>query len=126
MIERWAADLLLIAHAGFVVFAVLGAGLVLRWGKVAWVHVPAACWAAWIEISGGLCPLTTWENQLRAAAGQSGYPGGFVEHYLVPVLYPAGLTREWQWLLAAGVVLANAALYALVIWKRLQRVGDRR
>ena len=124
MAERFAADAVLILHALFVLFAGLGALLVLRWRRVAWLHVPAACWAAWIELSGGICPLTHLENALRTKAGQVGYPGGFVEHYLVPILYPAGLTRETQWMLAALIVGTNVLLYAWLFRRRPMSRGE--
>jgi hypothetical protein len=114
---RLAADAVLLLHLGFIAFAVLGGLLALRWRRAPWLHLPAVAWAAWIESSGGLCPLTPLENRLRVLAGQSGYPGGFIEHYLLPWIYPAGLTREVQLVLAGFVVLVNLAVYAWV-WRR--------
>jgi hypothetical protein len=98
-------------HLAFVLFVVLGGFLVLRWPRLAWLHLPAAVWAALIEFAGWVCPLTPLENQLRRAAGTAEYAGGFVEHYLRPVLYPAGLTRGTQYVLGAAVVGVNAAVY---------------
>ena len=115
MLSRIAADAVVILHLLFVAFALLGALFALRWRWMTWVHLPAALWAAWIEMSGGICPLTNLENRLRAAAGQSGLGGGFVESYVLPVLYPAGLTRETQWLLAGLVVAVNALLYLRIL-----------
>ena len=112
-----AADALVVLHLAFVAFVVLGGLLVLRWRWIAWIHVPAALWGAWIEFAGWICPLTPLENRLREAAGQQGYATSFVEHYLMPVLYPATLTRELQWLLGAIVVGVNAVVY-LVAWRR--------
>ena len=114
---RLAADAVRLLHLGFIAFAVLGGLLALRWRRAPWLHLPAVAWAAWIESSGGLCPLTPLENRLRVLAGQSGYPGGFIEHYLLPLIYPAGLTREVQLVLAGFVVLVNLAVYAWV-WRR--------
>ncbi len=114
---RLAADAVLLLHLGFIAFVLLGGLLALRWPRAAWVHLPAAAWGVWIELSGALCPLTPLENRLRAAAGQAGYEGGFIEHYLLALIYPAGLTREAQWVLAALVVAANLAIYAWV-WRR--------
>ncbi len=114
---RLAADAVLLLHLGFIAFVLLGGLLALRWPRAAWVHLPAAAWGVWIELSGALCPLTPLENRLRAAAGQAGYEGGFIEHYLLALIYPAGLTREVQWVLAALVVAANLAIYAWV-WRR--------
>jgi hypothetical protein len=112
-----AADALVVLHLAFVAFVVLGGLLVLRWPRLAWVHVPAALWGAWIEFAGWICPLTPLENRLRAQAGQQGYATSFVEHYLMPVLYPAALTRELQWLLGGLVVGVNAAVY-FIVWRR--------
>lgn len=115
------ADLVLVAHLAFIAFAVLGALLALRWAWAPLVHLPALAWAAWIELTGGLCPLTPLENSLRRAAGESGYTASFVEQYLVPVVYPAGLTSRGQLWLGAGLLLLNALLYATVIARRRAR-----
>lgn len=122
MIYRALADVTAALHLAFVLFVVLGGLLVLRRPKLAWLHVPAALWGVWIEWSGGLCPLTPLENWLRARGAEPGYGGGFVEHYLLPVLYPGELTRELQWLLGALVLASNAALYLLVL-RRRRRTG---
>jgi hypothetical protein len=98
-------------HLGFVLFVVLGGLLVLRWPRLAWLHLPAAVWGALIEFAGWVCPLTPLENRLRRASGTAEYAGGFVEHYLLPVLYPVGLTRGVQYILGACVVVVNAAVY---------------
>ena len=111
------ADLVLVGHLAFVAFAALGGLLALRWAKAAWVHLPAVAWGAFIEVSGGVCPLTPLENRLREAAGGAGYEGGFVEHYLVPLLYPDALSRDTQFVLAALLVAGNVAIYALVWWR---------
>lgn len=118
MLPRLLADLLLLFHLGFVIFAVLGGLLVWRWSWAVWLHLPAAGWAAAIEVGGWICPLTPLENRLRLAAGQSGYSGGFVEHYILPVLYPAGLTRQVQFVLAVVVVAINLAIYGGLWWRR--------
>ncbi len=107
-------------HLGFVLFVVLGGLLVLRWPCLAWVHLPAAFWGALIEFAGWMCPLTPLENRLRRASGTAEYAGGFVEHYLLPVLYPVGLTRGAQYVLGASVVLVNAAVYWWV-FRRVRR-----
>jgi hypothetical protein len=109
---RLLADLVLILHAGFVAFVVLGALLALRWPRIAWVHVPVVLWGAGIEFVGGICPLTPLENHWRRLAGELGYPGGFIEHYIVSALYPDGLTRNVQIVLGALVVVVNVAIYA--------------
>lgn len=122
---RIAADTVLLLHVAFVLFVVFGGLLALsyRWGM--WVHLPAAAWGIGIELIGGICPLTTVENTLRVAAGESGYPGGFVEHYIVPLLYPVGLTRETQYWLAAIALAVNLLIYGLVIFRRRRTADDR-
>lgn len=109
------ADAVLVFHGVFIVWAALGALAVWRWPRLAVVHVPALAWAIWIEASGGICPLTPLENSLRRAAGESGYSGGFIDHYLGGIIYPAGLTREAQWLVAGVLVSFNVAVYALIL-----------
>lgn len=106
-----AADALVVLHAAFVVFVVLGGLIVQRWPRVAWFHVPAALWGAAVELSGWICPLTPMEIGLRRQAGQLGYSGGFIDNYLLPALYPEGLNREAQVVLGLLVVALNAALY---------------
>jgi hypothetical protein len=114
------ADLTVVVHAAFIVFAAAGGVLALRWRWMPWLHLPAVAWAAFIECSGGLCPLTPLENRLRTRAGGSSYEGDFIERYLVPIVYPTGLTRSMQIALAAGLVIANVAVYA-VVWRRRRR-----
>ena len=121
MAYRLLADAVLLLHLLFVAFVVAGGLLAWRWRWMPWVHVPAFAWAAWVEFSGWICPLTPLENILRRAGGQAGYPGGFIEHYLLPLLYPAALTRELQWTLGAGLLLFNAAVYLLLLRRRLRR-----
>ena len=122
MIARLAANAVLIVHLAFVVFVVAGGLLVLRNLAWAWLHVPAAAWGAWAELTATVCPLTPLENALRARAGLAGYRGGFVEHYLVPLLYPPGLDTGTQRWLGVAVIAINVVLYALA----LQRHGRRR
>jgi hypothetical protein len=108
-----------IGHAAFVVFAAFGALLALRWPRIAWLQLPAAAWAAYIELSGGVCPLTPLENELRRHAGLDLYSGDFVARYLFPVLYPVGLTRQAQ-IAAAFVVLAiNISVYGWIMRTKL-------
>jgi hypothetical protein len=109
------ADLIVAVHFLFVLFVVFGGLLVLRWPRVAYLHVPAAIWGALIEFTGWICPLTPLENSLRARAGEVGYQDGFVEHYILPALYPSALTRHIQLLLGAVVLLLNLAIYAYVL-----------
>jgi len=108
-------------HALFVVFAVAGGALVVWRARIALVHLPTALWAAWVELSSSLCPLTPLENQWRRAAGEAGYEGGFIEHYVVPVLYPEGLTPGIQFGFGMSVIAINVLLYALA-WRRHRRV----
>ena len=117
------ADAVLLAHAAFVAFVVLGGLLVLRWPRLAWIHVPVVAWGAGIEFAGGICPLTPLENHLRALAHEQGYTGGFVEHYVFGLLYPEGLTREVQIVLGLGVVALNGAIYAWLWHRRRQARG---
>ncbi len=114
---RLLADGVLLLHAAFVAFVVLGGGLVLRWPRASWLHVPAVAWGVGIELSGAICPLTPLENHWRALAGEAGYPGGFVEHYVFGLLYPEGLTRNVQYALALFALAVNVAVYAWV-WRR--------
>jgi hypothetical protein len=111
------ADIVVWIHLAFVLFAVLGAILVIWWRWIFWLHLPAIFWAVWMEFSGKICPLTPLENWLRIRAGQGGYRGDFVEHYLMPVLYPVGLTRNIQILLGLLVIIINAALYGYIIFQ---------
>ena len=115
MLWRLLADLLVAFHLCFVLFVVLGGLLALRWPRAAWLHLPAALWGAGIEFVHGICPLTPLENHLRRLGGQAGYTGDFVEHYLMPVLYPAGLTPGIQLGLGAFVVALNVAVYGVVV-----------
>lgn len=112
MIYRVLADALVLVHVGFVLFVVVGGLLAVRWPRCAWVHLPAAAWGVWIEWSAGICPLTPLENRLRAAGGQAGYAGSFVEQYVLPVLYPTGLTPAMQGWLGVAVLVVNLAIYA--------------
>jgi hypothetical protein len=114
------ADLVVAIHLAFVLFVVLGGLLVLRWPQLAYAHVPAAVWGAWIEFTGRICPLTPLENSLRARAGQAGYSGGFIEHYLLPLLYPSALTRTIQLVLGALVVVLNLGIYSYLLGKRVK------
>lgn len=111
---RLAADAILVLHLAFIVFACFGALLTLVWRWMPVVHLPAAVWGVYIELSGRLCPLTHLENHFRISAGQTGYTESFVEHYLLDIIYPPGLTRGVQFALAGGLLLLNIALYAWI------------
>lgn len=112
------ANSVLLLRLAFVIFALAGVVAVVRWPKLAWLHLPAVLWAVGIEWSGGVCPLTPLENYLRQAAGQAGYSGSFIEHYLLALLYPTGLTRELQWWLGGIVLLLNLTGYAWLLLRR--------
>ncbi len=118
------ADLVVVAHFMFVLFSLLGALLVIRWRKMMWLHLPAAVWAAGVEFSGKICPLTPLENWLRMRGGGAGYAGDFIGQYLLWLLYPFGLTRGVQIILGAIVVGINIGIYGYVIFVRKSGVAD--
>jgi hypothetical protein len=113
---RVAADVVIACHAGFVGFVALGGLLALRWRRLAWVHLPALGWAVLVEWMGWICPLTPLENELRRQAGAATYAGDFIEHYVVPALYPADLTRVIQILLGGAALGVNALIYSYM-WR---------
>lgn len=121
MLYLIAAVTVLLLHLGFILFALFGAALVARWPVLAAFHLPAVAWAVYIELSGRPCPLTGAENHFRALAGQAGYAGGFIEHYLVSLIYPPGLTPALQWTLAAVVLGINLLLYGRLLLRRRRR-----
>jgi len=113
MIYHLLADGVLLLHLAFILFVVLGGFLVWRRPRLAWLHLPCAAWGAFVEFAGWDCPLTPLENHLRQMSGAAAYLGGFVEHYLSSLIYPAALSRELQLALGLGVVGNNVAAYAL-------------
>ena len=115
MLYKLAADFVFLIHLAFVGFVVLGGFAVWKFPRLAWLHLPAVAWGAAIEFMGWICPLTPWEQSLRRLAGENGYSGGFVEHYLVPLLYPEQLTRADQVLLGVLVLALNVTAYALIL-----------
>ena len=119
MAYRLGVDAVVALHLAFIAFVVFGGLLSFRWRRASWLHLPAAAWGAWIEFSGGVCPLTPLENSLRRSAGESGYAGGFIEHTLLPIVYPSGLTPDVQLVLGALVVVVNLVVYGLV-WRHGQ------
>jgi hypothetical protein len=125
VLYRSMAEFVLLFHFGFVVFVVLGGLLILRWRSAAWLHAPAASWAVLIQFAGWTCPLTPLENHLRNLGGQAGYSGGFVEHYLLSVLYPAGLTRDIQLVLGLGVLVLTLSVYTVSSRRRMRMKADR-
>ena len=115
MLARSAADLLVLFHLGFIIFVIIGGFLVVKWRWLLLLHLPAAVWGALIEFRGWLCPLTPLEQRLRQAAGEQGYSGGFIEHYVLPVIYPEALTVDIQMVLGGIVILINLVVYAWVL-----------
>lgn len=115
MFSHSMADLLVILHFAFIVFVVAGGFLVLKWRRVAYIHVPSAVWGALVEFQGWICPLTPLEQKFRIAAGEAGYGGGFIQYYLLPVIYPDGLGRDMQFILGSSVVIVNLAVYGWVV-----------
>ncbi len=120
MMAAWLADAIVLLHLAFIVFVMLGGLLVLRWPRLAWLHLPAVAWGVLVEWSGWICPLTPLENALRLRAGQQAYAGDFVQRYVLPVIYPEGLTREIQVVLGAVVLALNLAVYA-TLYRRMRR-----
>ena len=118
MTYRLLADLTVAVHFAFLLFVAGGAFLVRRFRWVAVPHLLCVAWGVYVEVTGRICPLTPLENRFARRAGEAGYQGSFIEHYLLPVIYPDGLTREMQWGLAALVVVLNVAAYALLLRKR--------
>lgn len=114
------ADITLVVHLLFILFVVFGGLLVLVWRRFLWLHLPALVWGVLLEVNGWLCPLTPLENWLREQAGTSGYRGGFIEHYLVPLVYPTGLDRGTQLILAGLLLLANVLIYGWIYWARVR------
>ena len=120
MAYRLLADATMALHGAFIVFVVCGGFLVLRDARWAYAHLPAVAWVVWLESSGAICPLTPLENAWRALAGEAGYAGGFIDHYLVPIIYPTGLTSRIQWLMGGLVAAVNASVYWM-LWRRRRR-----
>lgn len=118
MLFQLAADLVVAVHFLFILFVIAGGFLAWRWRWLAWVHLPAAAWGAIIELMDWICPLTPLENEFRRRAGAAGYEGGFIEHYLIPIIYPAGLTSGIRIFLGILVVLLNGFAYAIYFTHR--------
>ena len=117
MFFQLAAEAVLLIHLAFILFVLFGAAIEVRWRWIIFLHLPAATWGFFVELTGRICPLTYLENCLRVKAGLSGYTEGFIEHYLLAVIYPAGLTREVQFILAGGVAAVNIAIYGWLYWR---------
>ncbi len=118
MLLRALADLVLVIHLGFVMFVLLGGLLAFRWRVIPWLHLPAVLWAVALEFGGWICPLTPLENWLRQASGEAGYSGGFIEYYVLPIIYPIGLTHSVQMLLGGVVIAVNIGIYRMLYVRR--------
>jgi hypothetical protein len=118
VIANTAADVVVLVHLAFILFVAVGGLLVLRRPRLAWVHVPAVVWGALIELAGWICPLTPLENRLRGAAGEAAFDGGFIDRYIMPIIYPAGLTRGMQLTLGTVVIVVNLVVYGLLVLRR--------
>ena len=118
MFYRVIADALVVIHFAFIIFVIFGGFLSLRWRRLIYLHIPAALWGILIEFSGWICPLTPLENYFRVHGGEAGYQGGYIEHYLLPVIYPADLTRDLQLLLGIIIIGINVTAYGLYIFLR--------
>ncbi|MBF8720050.1 DUF2784 domain-containing protein [Pseudomonas guariconensis] len=117
MLSRLAADALVLLHLAFILLVLFGGLLVIKWRPALFIHLPAMAWGLAVECLHLGCPLTGWENRRRAAAGQAGYQGGFIEHYIWPMIYPAGLTPQVQTLLGLFVLVLNLGVYGYVYWR---------
>ena len=115
MIYSFLADVLVLVHLAFIVYVLFGALLILKWTRTVWLHLPTCLWGMTVEFTGWICPLTPFEFELRLMAREQSYSGSFVIHYLMPILYPEGLTSEIQWMLGGIVILINLILYTLVL-----------
>ena len=121
MIYSFLADLLVVFHLVFILYVMAGALLIYKWPKTLWLHLPACFWRKTGAFTGWICPLTPWEIHLWILAGEEGYTGSFIEHYLIPIIYPSGLTREVQMVLGGTVLIVNLSLYTLILIKRRKR-----
>ena len=124
MIYRLLTDFVVIFHFAFVLFVIFG-GLLLFWKrKIVWIHLPCAFWGAFVEFTGKICPLTPLEIWFRSKGGIGGYRGGFIEHYILPILYPAGLTRNVQIVLGSIVIIINVIVYWKVFFSKGRRLKN--
>lgn len=126
MLYRTLADLVLVSHLAFILFALAGGLLAFRWRWLPFVHLPAVLWGVYIELSAGACPLTPLENQFRRAAGASGYSSSFIENYIAPIIYPLELSPSLQLVLAGLLILANLSAYSVVLCRRFRARRARR
>ncbi len=121
MLAKLTADTLVVIHLLFILFVLLGGLLVIKWRKIALLHLPCVVWGVLIEFYGWICPLTPLENHFRESAGADGYMGGFIDHYLIPLIYPAELDRNMQIILGIIVISINAIAYALVLLRQFNK-----
>jgi hypothetical protein len=125
MLDAVLADLTVIAHFTFIVFVIGGGLLVRRFPRLLWLHLACAAWGSYVALSGSICPLTPLENYFAERAGRAGYEGGFIERYLVPIVYPEGLTPAVQRGFGAIVIAVNLAVYAPRLKRRLKSAPPR-
>ncbi len=123
MLKLYAADLTVLIHFSFILFVIFGGFLAMKWRTVIWLHLPAAVWGTLIEFFGWTCPLTVLENQLRRDNNNGEYSTGFIEHYIIPLIYPEGLTPEIQVILGFAVIVLNLFIYTLVFKKWVRQAG---
>ena len=123
---RILADATVLLHLLFIAFMVMGGALALRWPRLAWLHLPLAAWGMLVQWMSWICPLTPLENWFRAAGGGTAYPGGFVEHYLVPILYPVAAGPRFHLILGFAVLATNAAIYGVLLGRSLRARRSRR
>ena len=121
MFYRLAADAVVLLHFGFAIFVVAGGLLVFRWRWIVLLHLPAVIWGVLLEFFGWICPLTPLEMRLRTAGGQTAYSGGFVEHYIQPVLYFVDSDVIVQIAIGSFVILVNLSIYGLLLWRLKNR-----
>lgn len=126
MLYSAAAGAVVAFHLAFILFALGGAALLFVWPRLVWLHLPALAWGGFVEFTARICPLTALEDRLREAAGQAGYAGSFIDHYLTPIVYPAGLTPATQTVLGSVLVGVNLLLYAALAWRAVSRLPERR
>ena len=111
LLSRIAAEGIVVVHLIFILFVILGGLALFKWPWMIWVHVPAAVWGGLVELVGAPCPLTPLENHLRQAGNADAYSGGFIDHYIMPIVYPPGLTRQTQVVLGVLILAVNFAIY---------------
>jgi len=125
MIAGFTADMIVLVHLGFIVFVALGGFLVIKWHNIAFLHIPCALWGVLIAFGGWICPLTPLEMHFRKLAGIAGYDGGFIDHYVMPIVYPAGLTRGMQIAFGVTILAVNLIVYARVLVNRTKQGNGR-